>query len=129
MKYLLLILIALPTFSFSQSQLESKKNVHPLALFTSPEFIGGQEALDNYILENLQINRTDKKRNTQGEIIIKFFIGTDGSIITPTLLNKGLSKQLNKEAIRVIKGMPNWIPATQNGRIIETMYAYTFIIK
>jgi hypothetical protein len=129
MKYLLFILIALPTLSFSQKKFESKKKVYPLAIFTNPEFIGGQHALDNYILENLKINRKDKRLNTTGEISVKFFIGTDGSILTPTLLNKGLSKQLNKEALRVIANMPKWKPATKNGEIVKTMYAYIITIK
>lgn len=128
MKFLLLLLIALPTLSFSQTKVESKKNVHPLALFTNPEFIGGTEALDQYVLENFKINRKDKKLNTKGEIIVKFFIDSDGTVITPKLLNKGLSKELNKEALRLISNMPKWKPATKNSKAVKTMYAYTFSI-
>jgi len=129
MKLILLLLIISPTLTFSQSKVEYRKKVNPLALYTNPEFIGGTEALVNYVNQNLEINRKDKKRNTKGEIIIKFFIDTDGSISNTTLLNKGLSKQLNKEALRVISDMPKWKPATKNGKIVKTMYAYIITIK
>ena len=129
MKYLLILLIVLPTLTYSQSKIEKEKKVNPLALYTNPEFIGGQQALDNYILDNLKINRKDKKLKTQGEIIVKFFIGIDGSVLKPTILNKGLSEKLNKEALRIISNMPKWKPATKNGKLVETMYAYTFKVN
>lgn len=129
MKSLLFLFIALPIVSFSQPKLEFEKKVNPLALYTNPEFIGGQKALDNYILANFKINRKDKRLKTKGEIIIKFFIAIDGRILRPSLLNKGLSEKLNKEALHLISNMPKWKPATKNGVIVETMYAYTFTIK
>lgn len=128
MKFLLLLFIALSTLSFSQTTVQKEKQVNPLALYTYPEFFGGKEVLDTYIQQNLKINRKDKKLNTSGEIVVKFFIGIDGSISNTAIINNGLSKQLNKEALRVISEMPNWIPGTQNGIVIETMYAYTIQI-
>ncbi len=127
MKFLLLLLIALPLSSFSQSKIEAEKKVHPLALFTVPEFIGGQDALTDYIDQHFKITKKDVKFKTNTEIIVKFFIGSDGSISKASIL-KGASKQLDKEVLRVISEMPNWIPGTQNGKNIETMYTHTFKI-
>ena len=124
MKFLLVLLIAFPIVSFSQSKAENEKKVNPLPIFTNPEFIGGDEAITVYVNQNFELNRKDKRLNTKGEIIVKFFIGDDGSISKVTLLNKGLSKQLNKEALRVISEMPKWKPGTKNGKATETMYAY-----
>jgi len=128
MKYLFLLLIAFPTLSFSQSKNDIEQKVNPLPLYTNPEFIGGPEALKNYINQNFKINRTAKKCHTKGEIIVKFYIGVDGSISKVSIINKGLSDKLNKEALRVISEMPKWKPATQSGKIVKIMSAYTIIV-
>ena len=125
MKYLLLLFITLPLISFSQTNKNSEKKVNPLALYTNPEFIGGQKALNSYINEHFN---TPKTSTFKGEIIVKFFINENGEVKTPSVL-KGLSKQLDKKALKIIAEMPNWNPGTQNGKTVKVMYAYTFKIK
>jgi len=129
MKFLFLLFIVFPTLVFSQSKVESERKVNPLPLYTNPEFVGGPQALKNYIDENFRINKTDKKRKTKGEIIVKFYIGIDGSISKATIINKGLSNQLNKKAIRVISEMPKWKPATKSGKVVKIMSAYTISVN
>jgi len=129
MKLLFLLLIVFPTLSFSQSKIESERKVNPLPLYTNPEFVGGPKALKEYIVQNFKINRIDKKRHTKGEIIVKFYIETDGSISKATIINKGLSDKLNKEALRVISEMPKWKPATQSGKVVKIMSAYTISVN
>jgi len=129
MKYLFLLLIAFPTLVFSQTKVEQERKINPLPLYTNPEFVGGPKALKKYIDDNFRINRTDRKRNTKGEIIVKFYIGIDGSISKATIINKGLSDKLNKEALRVISEMPKWKPATQSGKVVKIMYAYTISVN
>jgi len=129
MKFLFLLFIVFPTLVFSQSKVESERKVNPLPLYTNPEFVGGPQALKNYIDENFRINKTDKKHKTKGEIIVKFYIGIDGSISKATIINKGLSNQLNKKAIRVISEMPKWKPATKSGKVVKIMSAYTISVN
>jgi hypothetical protein len=126
---LLLTLTIVPILSFSQSKNETEKKVYPLAIYTNPEFNGGTEALEKYVSQNFKVNRKDKKLNTKGEIIVKFYICVDGNIKKASVLNKGLSVKLNNEALRVISEMPKWKPAKKNGVLVEAMYAYTFHIK
>lgn len=74
-----------------------------------PEFPGGQEALMKYLDENLDKIPTYQGNGIQGRVIIGFVVGKDGSIINPRVL-RSVDPFLDKEAIRVVKSMPNWIP-------------------
>ena len=128
MKLLLLLLFTLPTIAFSQSDFETKKNVHPLAIFTNPEFVGGVKVLDKYISDNFELNKDEYYLNKNKEIIVKFFIDKNGAIQNAKIL-KGLTPELNKKALAVINSMPNWTAGTQNGIPTKMMYAYSLKIE
>jgi len=77
-----------------------------------PEFPGGPDKLYGYIRENFR-NPERKK----GIMLVDFTVDRDGTIIEPTVV-KGLSPELDAEAIRVVSSMGKWIPGQQEGRPI-----------
>jgi periplasmic protein TonB len=81
------------------------------------EYPGGMMALRDYISEHLIYPEDERKRGIHGTCNVQFVVNTDGSISIPTIITpiKNGTK-CNKEALRVIKAMPHWVPATINGK-------------
>jgi len=81
---------------------------------TEPEFPGGQEALNSFIHENLKYPTELRDSRTGGRVLIMFIVDKEGKIIDPLVI-KGVSPAVNEEALRIIKLMPDWKPATNGG--------------
>ncbi|MDB5133867.1 MAG: TonB family protein [Mucilaginibacter sp.] len=85
-----------------------------------PHFPGGEDAFHNYLIKNSKwpIVTTD----IQGIIIINFAIEKDGTL-TEFKIEKGLKRELDAEALRVIRCCPKWKPALRNGKPIRSTYS------
>ena len=91
------------------------------------EFIGGPQALMKYIQLNIQYPPTSIEMNEQGKVYLSFVVEADGSI-TNVAVERGVSPDLDREAIRVVRSMPNWIPGEAKGEKCRTRHrlAITF---
>jgi len=74
-----------------------------------PVFPGGEEALNKFLLENIIYPVSARKANIEGKVYTSFVIDTNGKVGEIKIIN-GLSNDINKEVIRVISIMPNWVP-------------------
>ena len=81
----------------------------------APEFPGGTEALLKYLREHIKYPPICRENNIQGRVLVSFVVNKDGSIVEPEIV-KGVNPSLDKEALRVIAGMPNWKPGKQRGK-------------
>lgn len=97
-----------------------------LGLDCMPKFIGGMQALMEYLQENVLYPENAMKRGEEGRVIVEFIVHRDGSIVEPVVI-RSVSKELDMEAVRVIHNMPKWKPATKNG--IPVRVKYTLPIK
>ena len=95
---------------------------------TSPEFPGGEAALDKFIKENLCFPSTLAENCVQGRVILSFTIEEDGSI-TDIKCMRSPHDDLTKEAIRVVKLMPKWLPGKQNGKAVRVKYVLPVIFR
>ena len=86
-----------------------------------PSFPGGQAALNSYIGNNLQYPEKAKENGVQGRVSVKFIVEKDGSI-SNVEVNRSVDTDLDNEAMRVIKSMPKWNPAKQNGTEVRAYY-------
>lgn len=91
-----------------------------------PEFLGGIEKLYEYLSENINYPEQAKDFSIQGKVFVQFVVWKDGTIKDVKVV-KGSHKLLNKEALRVINNMPNWIPGKQRG--INVNARFTLPIK
>ncbi|UYZ58133.1 energy transducer TonB [Hymenobacter latericus] len=82
-----------------------------------PEFKGGQKALLEYLRNNIHYPRTA----ASGRVFISFIVAKTGAVKDARVV-KSADPALDAEALRVVKQMPNWIPAHRNGRPIEVTY-------
>jgi len=79
-----------------------------------PMFVGGDEAREKWLHDNLIYPQIAKEANISGKVIVGFIVEKDGSITNVQLL-KGIGGGCDEEAVRVIKAMPKWTIGKQNG--------------
>jgi hypothetical protein len=89
-----------------------------------PEFVGGKEALFNYIKETIQYPDDVES----GNIYVAFIVGSDGSVRDARVF-KGVKESMDKEALRIITNMPNWDPGLIDGKAVASVYGLPIIFK
>lgn len=86
-----------------------------------PQFPGGEEAKQQFIRKNLNANVSDDAEFTGGQVSLAFKVNYNGQISNIKILTS-LGYAYDKEAVRLIKLMPRWIPARVNGQNVEMEY-------
>lgn len=86
-----------------------------------PSFPGGPSALMKYLSEEVKYPVIAQENNVQGRVVVSFVVERDGSI-TDVRVVRSVDPLLDKEASRVVKKMPRWIPGKQNGSAVRVKY-------
>ena len=86
-----------------------------------PSFPGGDRKLMDYLKEHIRYPEESAEACVQGRVICTFVVEKDGSI-SNVKVAKGLDPLLDAEAVRVVSGMPKWIPGKQNGVTYRVKY-------
>ena len=110
------------------------------------QYPGGQAALMQYLAQNIRYPKISAEHGVQGRILVQFVIEKDGSLSNfkvvkdakpvsdgiavnaqgTTAEGNDIPKEaygaLNIEALRVLREMPNWIPAKQRGEVVRLKY-------
>ncbi len=86
-----------------------------------PSFPGGTGALMQYLSENIKYPVVAQENGVQGRVVVSFVVERDGSI-TDVKVVRSVDPSLDREATRVVKAMPNWIPGKQNGSAVRVKY-------
>ena len=93
-----------------------------------PEFPGGDEALMKLIQRNMQYPDMEKANDIQGRVIMGFIINEDGSV-SDIMVKKRVSPGIDKEAIRLIRMLPNFKPGRQQGKAVKVEYFLPIMFK
>ena len=88
-------------------QLEPKIMIDPIDPL--PEFPGGDLALNKYLKINLKYPQQAINDTIEGKVFVQFTVEID-STINDVILRRGIGAGCDKEAIRLVKNMPKWIP-------------------
>jgi TonB family protein len=86
-----------------------------------PGFDGGEEALYKWLGENIKYPQEAKETGIMGTVIVTFVVEKDGSLTGFHVL-KDIGGGCSKEALRVVKAMPKWIPGKQNGVPVRVQF-------
>ena len=86
-----------------------------------PSFPGGDAELMKYLSTHIKYPVVAEENGIQGRVIATFVVERDGSISDVKVI-KSVDPSLDKEAIRVLKSMPKWIPGKQNGSAVRVKY-------
>jgi protein TonB len=93
-----------------------------------PSFKGGESALMNYLKNAIHYPAIAEENGIQGRVVCTFVVERDGSI-TDVKVARSVDPSLDKEATRVIKSMPKWIPGKQNGSSVRVKFTLPVTFK
>lgn len=111
-----------PSLSMASDTAETKSGKEfPCIPETFPQFPGGHIALVEYLSKSIKFPKEKEKENVRARVVASFTVEKDGSI-TDAKIVKSQGEAFDNEALRVINGMPKWIPGTQNGKAVSVKY-------
>ncbi len=93
-----------------------------------PSFPGGEAAMYQWLSNNIVYPPAASEEGIQGRVVVEFVVGKDGSITNARVV-RTRHPALDKEALRVIKAMPNWIPGRNNGQPVKVTYTLPVTFK
>mgnify|MGYP001035458204 FL=1 len=92
------------------------------------EFPGGMAALMRWLNNNMRYPEAAQQNDIQGRVIVNFVVEKDGSIANVKIA-KGVDKDLDREALRVVKKMPKWQPGKNNGVAVRSYFNLPVIFR
>lgn len=85
---------------------------------TAPQYPGGPDAMNAFITENLHYPAAAIENGIEGTVDVAFTVKADGSIGAIKIVRM-VDPDLESEAIRIVKKMPAWTPAQENGKPVD----------
>ena len=86
-----------------------------------PEYPGGMDELMKFMQTNIRYPKEAQERGLQGRVIVQFVVNKDGSICDEHIV-KSVDPQLDAEALRIVRSMPNWTPGKQRGEPVRVRF-------
>ena len=86
-----------------------------------PQFPGGDAALIGFLNAYVKYPLKAAQDSVEGKVIVQFTVKKTGKIENVKVL-RSVREDLDNEAVRVIKMMPDFIPAKQNGKTVDMLY-------
>ena len=94
----------------------------------NPEFNGGVNEMMKFLKEHIIYPEDAKEIGIEGKVIIEFIVHKDGQLSDFKVIKK-VYPSVDREAIRVVQKMPNWIPGKNNGNIVSVRVVIPIIFK
>ena len=93
-----------------------------------PQFPGGEAELLKYIATHIKYPTMAAENNIQGRVVVKFVVKKDGQV-GDVVVVRGKDPDLDKEAQRVVKTLPKFIPGKMNGQAVSVWYTLPINFK
>lgn len=106
--------------NFALDDTESSSSVFTV-VEQMPKYPGGDAALLKYISQSIKYPVFAQENGIQGRVTVSFIVNTDGSVTDAEVI-RGVSPELDKEALRVIRGFERWEPGKQRGKPVRVKY-------
>ena len=90
---------------------------------SQPSYPGGEEALRNYLSENIQYPPMAAEMGIEGVVTVEFMVKADGSIGDAKIVRM-VDPDLEEEALRVVMNMPRWNPASKDGVPADAWFSF-----
>ncbi len=86
--------------------------------------------LSEYLRKNLRFPEVARKAGYEGTVFVKFIIDEQGNVTDVEIL-RGVQRELDQEALRVVNAMPRWLPGKQGAKPVRIIYqlGIAFAIK
>ena len=89
--------------------------------FVEASYPGGNAALMKYIRETIRYPEVSIDRNESGKVYLSFIVETDGKL-SHINVERGVSPEIDQEAMRIFIKSPKWVPAVCNGNTVRSRY-------
>ena len=89
-----------------------------------PQFPGGNAKLVEVINGHREYPAEAYKKGIQGRVTCSFVVNTDGSVSHISVI-RGVEQSLNREAVRVMSKMPEWIPGKHEGQTVPVRVVWS----
>ncbi len=86
-----------------------------------PTFPGGDAALMKYLNSHLQYPTMAQENGVQGTVIVQFVVTKTGAV-GEAKVARSVDRDLDKEAVRLCKSLPKFVPGRQNGQPVSVWY-------
>ncbi len=93
-----------------------------------PQYPGGDQARNKYLMENIKYPEAAKKQDIQGTVYVSFVVEKDGTVSNVKIL-RGIGGGCDEEALRVVKGMPKWKPGIYKGKPARVLFNMPIYFK
>ena len=93
-----------------------------------PEFPGGMQECMMFLAKNVKYPVAAQEAKIEGRVIVQFIVKKDGTIADPIVM-RGVSPELDAEALRVVSLMPNWKPGRQRGKAVNVKYTIPIMFR
>lgn len=93
-----------------------------------PMFPGGEAEMMKYLQDNIRYPEEAQQAKQEGRVICQFVVTSEGKIGDVKVM-RGISPSLDKEAVRVIKAMPTWIPGKHDGQAVNVRYTLPIMFR
>ncbi len=93
-----------------------------------PQFPGGDAALLKFIQEHLHYPPMAQENNIQGRVVVQFVVTKTGAVGDVRVV-RGKDPDLDKEAMRVVKLLPKFVPGKMNGHAVNVWYTLPIQFK
>ena len=104
----------------------------PEKIFTSveqmPQFPGGEAALMKFLSSHINYPPMAAENNVQGKVTLQFVVEKDGHVGEVKVI-RSVDKDLDREAVRVVKSLPKFTPGRQNGQPVRVWYTLPVTFK
>ncbi len=107
---------------------EKKEEQVFTAVEQMPQFPGGDAELMKYISSNIKYPTMAMENNIQGRVVVQFVVTKTGKIGEVKVV-RSKDPDLDKEAVRVVKSLPNFIPGKMNGQAVNVWYTLPITFK
>ncbi len=135
---ILILLTAVPFACLSQANSSVNDSINGrsevfLMVEKTAEFPGGMGKFYKYVMNSLKYPAVAKSNGVEGKVYVEFVINQDGSIDDETVraltqdelsrtaktTNVTFDADCQNEAIRLLRGCPDWIPASIKNKAVR----------
>ena len=120
-----------PYSQLNDTLLPSEEAVYPPiynVIDQMPEFPGGMDKLLQFINDNMKYPTKAQTEGIQGRVAVQFIVDENGYIIEPNIV-RSIEPSLDKEALRIIKMLPQWKPGILKGKAVKVKYTVPVAFK
>lgn len=111
-----------------KTPVEEKKEEIFRSVEQMPTFPGGEGALMKYLSSHINYPAMAQENGVQGRVVVQFVVTKTGKVGEVKVV-RSVDKDLDREAVRVCKSLPNFVPGRQNGQPVNVWYTLPVTFK